>query len=460
MSYSTENKARKWQRRKEYLRRAHQHNHSGILSEPKGTRAPATSPKACEIAQAPSQPCIKVHICTFNSCGTVPRGDDLDRLLPTPRPDILAIGLSEFGMSLEKTLINKKTLRVLSRNWAADVQQRLGADQFTLVASRQLQGLLLVVFARVDLPYCPLAVKTDAVATGAGNVVGNKGAVIVKLFLSAQQSADSDEQQDSIRVDPNPHKRVSSTTKDPPQASLTFVQCHLAAHPRNTKRRNQDYERILTTSRLLQHFSRHRPSKSRNHRPRPAHHHHHTTKRRPRVGVFRRFQKLYRRREKDTFRNMRGPVFLFGDLNFRVQCGNRAYCDRLLAMGRFDELLHKRCQLTRQLLHNDDSDDSQGSEESLGEIETVSRAPPWSEWKEAPILFPPTYKFDMGTNVYDTSDKQRIPSWTDRILWRSDADGLHQINCQAYDSISSVKSSDHRPVYASFDIRLGSTDGI
>ncbi|KAF4685354.1 inositol [Perkinsus olseni] len=92
-------------------------------------------------------------------------------------------------------------------------------------------------------------------------------------------------------------------------------------------------------------------------------------------------------------------------------------------MGRFDELLHKRCQLTRQLLHTDDSDDSRGSKESLAEIETVSRAPPWSEWKESPIFFPPTYKFDMGTNVYDTSDKQRIPSWTDRILWRSEADG-------------------------------------
>jgi synaptojanin len=33
-------------------------------------------------------------------------------------------------------------------------------------------------------------------------------------------------------------------------------------------------------------------------------------------------------------------------------------------------------------------------------------------FEEGPILFPPTYRYDVGTNNYDTSEKARIPAWT------------------------------------------------
>src|SRR5947207_15403058 len=39
-------------------------------------------------------------------------------------------------------------------------------------------------------------------------------------------------------------------------------------------------------------------------------------------------------------------------------------------------------------------------------------------YNEGTINFPPTYKFDNGTDQYDTSEKQRIHAWTDRILFR------------------------------------------
>jgi phosphatidylinositol-bisphosphatase len=37
---------------------------------------------------------------------------------------------------------------------------------------------------------------------------------------------------------------------------------------------------------------------------------------------------------------------------------------------------------------------------------------------EGKLTFAPTYKFDPFSDDYDTSEKMRIPAWTDRVLWR------------------------------------------
>lgn len=44
-------------------------------------------------------------------------------------------------------------------------------------------------------------------------------------------------------------------------------------------------------------------------------------------------------------------------------------------------------------------------------------------WREGPITFLPSYKYDVGTvGLFDTSEKKRAPSWCDRILFRTRAD--------------------------------------
>lgn len=53
----------------------------------------------------------------------------------------------------------------------------------------------------------------------------------------------------------------------------------------------------------------------------------------------------------------------------------------------------------------------------------------------------PSYKFDIGTDLYDTSKKQRTPSWTDRILlWADEPLNYKQI---FYNSVN-LQESDHK----------------
>lgn len=89
-------------------------------------------------------------------------------------------------------------------------------------------------------------------------------------------------------------------------------------------------------------------------------------------------------------------------------------------------------------------------------------------FKEAKINFPPTYKYDVGSQLFDTSSKQRAPAYTDRILYKyklpavgfrrasnvnvdSHSSSMNSpIKCIAYDSVQSIVSSDHKPVWALF----------
>ncbi|KOS21194.1 Inositol-1 [Escovopsis weberi] len=73
-------------------------------------------------------------------------------------------------------------------------------------------------------------------------------------------------------------------------------------------------------------------------------------------------------------------------------------------------------------------------------------------YSEARIGFMPTYKFDLGSDTYDSSEKARIPAWTDRVLRKGAI--LRQT---AYDS-APLRFSDHRPVYATFDCKVSLVD--
>ncbi|KAJ5524092.1 hypothetical protein N7494_010742 [Penicillium frequentans] len=68
---------------------------------------------------------------------------------------------------------------------------------------------------------------------------------------------------------------------------------------------------------------------------------------------------------------------------------------------------------------------------------------------EAPITFAPTYKYDVGSDEYDSSEKKRSPAWCDRVLYR----GSGRVKQLDYRRLE-VRASDHRPVCASFKVRV------
>lgn len=38
-------------------------------------------------------------------------------------------------------------------------------------------------------------------------------------------------------------------------------------------------------------------------------------------------------------------------------------------------------------------------------------------YEEGPILFRPTYRYNLNSDEYDTSEKMRIPAWTGEVAF-------------------------------------------
>lgn len=124
-------------------------------------------------------------------------------------------------------------------------------------------------------------------------------------------------------------------------------------------------------------------------------------------------------------------VFWFGDFNFRLSGGRVAVEAALKQELQVDVgALLQQDQLTREM--------------EKGSI--------FKGFQEAAIHFLPSYKFDVGKDTYDSTSKQRTPSYTDRVLFRSRHKG--DICPVRYSTCPSIKTSDHRPVYALFRVRV------
>lgn len=74
-------------------------------------------------------------------------------------------------------------------------------------------------------------------------------------------------------------------------------------------------------------------------------------------------------------------------------------------------------------------------------------------YNEGKILFCPTYKYNPGTDDWDSSEKSRCPAWCDRVLWKG-----QRMELLKYDSVMQLRRSDHKPVYAVFNVDVETKD--
>ncbi|XP_040572096.1 inositol polyphosphate 5-phosphatase E [Lepeophtheirus salmonis] len=119
-------------------------------------------------------------------------------------------------------------------------------------------------------------------------------------------------------------------------------------------------------------------------------------------------------------------VFWCGDLNFRLEESRDVVIQKIFdgePVLQYDQLNHLRLE-SRIIFKGFD---------------------------ESRIKFPPTYKYDLGTNHFDTSSKQRTPAYTDRILFKATNTSIKPLY---YDSVQGVCTSDHKPVWGMWEVQL------
>ncbi|XP_063534036.1 inositol polyphosphate 5-phosphatase E isoform X2 [Cydia strobilella] len=199
-------------------------------------------------------------------------------------------------------------------------------------------------------------------------------------------------------------------------STFLFVTAHLTAHQEKVKERVSDIKRIIRAIDLPKNL--------------PCRH-----------------------KSKDVTNNF-DYVFWCGDLNFRLGEPRTAVL-QWIEQTEFPLPHH----LPHGLLHADQL------------TAVLEDGAAFRDFREAPITFPPTYKYDPGSQQFDTSSKQRAPAYTDRILFKartmtgnsSAFSGLRRLSavpvqsglkCELYNSVQSICTSDHKPVWGLFSAAL------
>ncbi|XP_053565904.1 phosphatidylinositol 3,4,5-trisphosphate 5-phosphatase 1 [Bombina bombina] len=133
-------------------------------------------------------------------------------------------------------------------------------------------------------------------------------------------------------------------------------------------------------------------------------------------------------------------LFWLGDLNYRIQLPN----------NEAENIVQRIKQQQYQELLSYDQLSMERKESKI-----------FLNFNEEEITFPPTYRYERGsrekycyTKQKATGIKYNLPSWCDRVLWKSYPQ-MHVL-CQSYGCTEDITTSDHSPVFATFQVGVTS----
>ena len=157
--------------------------------------------------------------------------------------------------------------------------------------------------------------------------------------------------------------------------------------------------------------------------------------------------------------NLFDYVFFAGDMNYRIDSTKEKVEAKLLShFGHWSAPQRQSLIIQSEIsdFTRPDAEDTDGDDTGLRWMNdrdqlTKSRRAGhiFRGFEEGPVSFKPTFKFDKFSNNYDTSKKQRVPSWCDRVLFKP-----NQTTLLEYDSVGNAIHSDHRPVFGIYEVQL------
>lgn len=287
-----------------------------------------------------------------------------------------------------------------SFDWDDILAERLG-DGFTRVQQAVLMNMRLLVFAKTE--YCD------------GTISWQDG----PLIHSVQHTHSAT----GLLAGTVGNKGGLVVTFHFGPVSLCFVSCHLAAHASAAEKRNNDCREILQETWPVCH---------------------------PDLDIVTQFD----------------HCFWFGDLNYRLDLSKDQELPTLALGKQRDVAAHKDSMAPVATSRPDDFltvsdliENGQFQEllkfDQLRQFKDCGKA--FAGFSEGQMDFAPTFKVERIQGVSHQSE--RTPSYCDRILWKSTEALEGNAEQRLLSSADQVSSSDHKPVYAHFDLRTPAAQG-